>query len=256
MQFNLTKFELLRIGKKQELKNEIKYKTPDGKDINESENVKDLGVIFNRHGNFEDHMKIKISKCKKVCGMILRTFMSRDTVHMMCLFKALVIPIIDYCSVVWNPHKKKDIKAIEKIQRNFTKRLTNMKDLDYYERLKVLNLYSMERRRERYEILYIFKILNGLVPNIGLNSKYHQRLGRVLIPPPVHKNSSAAAKTMRRNSFRGKAAFLFNALPDSIRNIPLNTPMDSIKRAVDKYLKTVTDEPVLDGCRRSTDSVV
>ena len=59
---------------------------------------------------------------------------------------------------------------------------------------------------------------------------------------------------MRRNSFRGKAAFLFNALPANIRNIPLDTPMASIKRVVDKYLQTVTDEPVLDGYTRSTDT--
>ena len=140
MKFNLTKFELLRIGKKQDLKDEIKYKTPDNKIITESDYVKDLGVIFNKHGNFEDHLKIKISKCKKVCGMILRTFMSRNATHLLSLFKALVIPIIDYCSIVWNPHLKKEIKAIEKIQRNYTKRITNMKDLEYYDRLKVLNL--------------------------------------------------------------------------------------------------------------------
>ena len=254
MKFNLTKFELLRIGKKQDLKDEIKYKTPDNKIITESDYVKDLGVIFNKHGNFEDHLKIKISKCKKVCGMILRTFMSRNATHLLSLFKALVIPIIDYCSIVWNPHLKKEIKAIEKIQRNYTKRITNMKDLEYYDRLKVLNLYSMERRRERYEILYIFKTMKRLVPNIGLNWKDAPRRGRVLVPPAVHRNSSCAANTMRRNSFRGKAAFLFNALPAHIRNIPLSTPMDSIKRAVDKYLKTVTDEPVLDGCFRSTDA--
>ena len=254
MKFNLTKFELLRIGKKQDLKNEIKYKTPNNEDISESDTVKDLGIIINKQGNFEDHMKIKISKCKKVCGMILRTFMSRDATHMMCLFKTLVIPIIDYCSIVWNPHKKKHIKAIEKIQRNFTKRLTNMKDIEYYQRLKDLRLYSMERRRERYELLYIFKTMKRLVPNVGLKWKEATRRGRVLIPPPVHKKSSCAAATMRRYSFRGKAAFLFNALPASIRNIPLDTPMDSIKRAVDKYLQTVTDEPVLDGCYRSTDA--
>ena len=52
-----------------------------------------------------------------------------------------------------------------------------------------------------------------------------------------HKNSTQAATTMRRNSFRGKAAFLA-----------------SIKRIVDTYLKTVTDEPCLIGCYRSTDA--
>ena len=120
--------------------------------------------------------------------------------------------------------------------------------------MKHLNIYSMERRRERYEVLYIFKTLKNLVPNVGLNSKYSQRRGRVLVPPAVHKNSTQAAATMRRNSFRGKAAFLFNCLPAHLRNIPLDTPMSSIKRAVDSFLKTITDEPVLEGYERSNDA--
>ena len=63
-----------------------------------------------------------------------------------------------------------------------------------------------------------------------------------------------AAATMRRNSFRAKAAFLFNALPDHLRNISLNTSMDKIKRDLDKLLQTVTDEPMLAGYTRSNDS--
>lgn len=254
MKFNLSKFEMLRIGKKEDLKNEIKYYTPDGTPIPESDMVKDLGVIFNKAGNFDDHIKVKVAKCIKMCGYILRTFMLREPEPMMCLFKSLVIPIIDYCCIVWNPYKRKDIQFIEKIQRNYTKRLGNLYELNYYQRLKTLNIYSMERRRERYEILYIFKILKHLVPNVGINCKINPRRGRGLVPPAVHKNSTQSAATLRRNSFRSKAAFLFNSLPDRIRNIPLDTPMNSIKHAVDNYLKTVPDEPVLDGYARSSDS--
>ena len=48
MKFNLTKFEILRIGKQQQLKENIKYTSPDGKEIPESDMVKDLCVIFNK----------------------------------------------------------------------------------------------------------------------------------------------------------------------------------------------------------------
>ena len=254
MKFNLSKFEILRVGKQQHLKEKIKYTSPDNEKIPESDMVKDLGVIFNKEGNFEDHIKLKVAKSNRMCGYILRTFMIREHDPMMCLFRTLVTPIIDYCSIVWNPSKRKFINLIEKVQRNFTKRLLNMKDKTYYERLQELNIYSMERRRERYEILYVFKVLKSLVPNIGIKPKWSQRRGRMLVPPPVHKNSTQAAATMRRNSFRAKAAFLFNALPDHIRNIPLNTSMNVIKRDLDKLLNTVTDEPVLAGYSRSNDS--
>jgi hypothetical protein len=38
--------------------------------------------------------------------------------------------------------------------------------LDYWEHLKSLRMCSQERRRERYRIIYTWKILEGQVPNI------------------------------------------------------------------------------------------
>ena len=254
MDFNISKFEMLRIGKQEALKSEISYKTPDEQPIKESDVVKDLGVLFNKEGNFDDHLKVKIAKCNKMCGYILRTFVTREPEPMMILFKSLVIPIMDYCSIIWNPSKRKDIQAIEKIQRNFTKRISGLKEMNYYERLKVLKIYSMERRRERYELLYIYKTISQQVPNVGLKWKFFPRRGRELIPPPVRKNSKLSAMTMRRNSFRGKAAYLFNCLPASLRNIRSDLPMATIKRVLDKLLSRVTDEPVLNGYTRSNDA--
>ena len=254
MEFNTTKFEILRIGKKENLKSETSYETPDGRTIPESEVVKDLGILFNKYGNFDDQLKVKIAKCNKMCGYILRTFVTREPGPMMCLFKSLVIPIMDYGSIIWNPSKRKDIEAIEKIQRNFTKRLNNLSEYSYYDRLKHLKIYSMERRRQRYEILYIFKTLKHQVPNVGLKWKFFPRRGRELIPPPVRKNSKQSAVTMRRNSFRGNAAYLFNSLPVNLRNLDIETPMPTIKRILDRYLSTVTDEPMLNGCTRSNDA--
>ena len=92
------------------------------------------------------------------------------------------------------------------------------------------------------------------MPNVGLKWKIFPRRGRELIPPPVRKNSKLSAVTMRRNSFRGNAAYIFNSLPVNIRNIDLNTSMETIKRTLDRYLSTVTDEPVLNGCTRSNDA--
>ena len=213
-----------------------------------------LGILFNKYGNFDDQLKVKIAKCNKMCGYILRTFVTREPGPMMCLFKSLVIPIMDYGSIIWNPSKRKDIEAIEKIQRNFTKRLNNMSDFSYYDRLKHLKIYSMQRRRQRYEILYIFKILKHQVPNVGLKWKIFPRRGRELIPPSVRKNSKQSAVTMRRNSFRGNAAYVFNSIPVNLRNIDLDTSMETIKRTLDRYLSTVTDEPLLNGCTRSNDA--
>jgi hypothetical protein len=38
-------------------------------------------------------------------------------------------------------------------------------DLNYWDRLKHLGLYSLEKKRERYIILYTLKMITGLAPN-------------------------------------------------------------------------------------------
>ena len=82
-------------------------------------------------------------------GWILRTFISREITVMLLLFKSLVLSRIDNGSQLWSPHHKQHICLIEKIQRSFTKHIDGMKDLSYPERLCALNLYSLQRRRER-----------------------------------------------------------------------------------------------------------
>ena len=41
-----------------------------------------------------------------------------------------------------------------------------MQILEYSERLVSFKLYSLQRRRERYCIIYVWKIFEGLVPNL------------------------------------------------------------------------------------------
>ena len=246
MQFNSTKFEVLRIGSNNDLKQNIKYTNPEGDEIPETDLVKDLGVHFNSRGDFSDHIKLKVSKAKQIAGYIMRTFLSRKPEIMLTLLKSLVLPIIDYSSVIWNPHTQQDIAFIESVQRNYTSKLDGMADMNYYSRLKSLNLYSSERRRDRYQILYIFKIIHGRVPNPGISFKWSQRRGKVITYPSVSSQSSKAA-TLLHHSFTRRAPRLFNALPQSLRNIPAHTSADLLKSKVDKFLQSIPDEPRISG---------
>ena len=62
-----------------------------------------------------------------------------------------------------------------------------MDGLDYAQRLKELKRSSIQRRHERFKIIYLYKIKEGLVPNIsstnGLFFKDHIRYGCKCIVP-------------------------------------------------------------------------
>ena len=86
---------------------------------------------------------------------------------MLTLWKSLVLPILDYCSQLWSPSNKGLIQQIESIQQSFTRKIAigNLTN-NYWDRLSHLKLYSLQRRRERYAIIYVWKILEGHVPKI------------------------------------------------------------------------------------------
>ena len=84
------------------------------------------------------------------------------------IFKSLVQPHIDYCSQLWMPLEGVNMDKIEKVLRDFSKRVPGLRDLGYWERLKTMGMNSEQRRLERYKIIYVWKVMEGIVPNCGL----------------------------------------------------------------------------------------
>ena len=87
---------------------------------------------------------------------------------MLTLFKSLVLSRLDYGSQLWSPYKAKDISLLESVQRAFTKHFQGMHTYSYADRLSMLKLYSLQRRRDRYTIIYVWKILESIVPNLNI----------------------------------------------------------------------------------------
>ena len=62
----------------------------------------------------------------------------------------------------WNPYLVKDIKLLENVQRRATRLIMGLRGLSYEERLKKCNLFSLNRRRLRGDMIQVFKILKGI----------------------------------------------------------------------------------------------
>ena len=74
-----------------------------------------------------------------------------------------VLPILSYCSPIWNSHTRENIIKIEKIQKRFTKTLAGYINLSYNERLIKANLKSLELSRLHADMILCYKILHDLV---------------------------------------------------------------------------------------------
>ena len=135
--------------------------------INSQQHIKDLGVTMSSDCSFYEHIDLKIKQCRQLTGWILRTFKARDKSTMLTLFKSLVLPRLEYGCQLWCPATVNQIRAMESIQRKFTKHIDGLYSLSYKERLIGLHMYSLQRRRERYAAIYVWKILEDMVPNLS-----------------------------------------------------------------------------------------
>ena len=249
MCFNSDKFEHMEYL--HNLNTDTSHKSPytdnNGNQIKKCDNVKDLGVYMSANGTFKHHISITVSKAKQMCSWILRTFSTRARLPMLILYKSLVLPLVDYCSQLWNPCSVGDINIIETLQKTYINKIEGMHQLTYWQQLQQLKLYSLQRRRERYIIIYLWKMLEGVVPQVGnLKSYTHIRHGRKCRVPCVNTCATSRVRNIRNASFAINAPRLFNSLPKHIRDIT-DCSTDVFKNRLDNYLSTIADEPQIPG---------
>ena len=161
---------------------------------------------------------------------------------MRTLWTALVRPHQDYGSQVWAPSGQPgDLRAQESLLRAFTKRMSNIGHLHYWDRLLASGLSSTERRQDRYRVLYLWKIMMGLVPNFGITWWADGRRGIQVKLPPL-SGSRAAVRTLRERAFHSEAPRLWNSLPPHLRL--LEGTLATYKAHLDTFLLSVPDTPV------------
>ena len=90
-----------------------------------------------------------------------------------------------------------------------------------------MDTYSLERRRERYLVLYAYKVILGITPNLvddqlSIKTVYSERRGLSCVVPPIRTSATSRIKTAVERSFAIRAPMLFNSLPVEIRSSNLN----------------------------------
>jgi hypothetical protein len=124
---------------------------------------RDLGVIVASDLSSCAHITAIVAKAHQRANTILRCFVSRDVDLLLRAYVTYVRPLVEHDSVVWSPFLKQDIEMVERVQRKYTKRLPGFQNYSYLERLKLLNLTSLELRRLHTDLIWCYKIVFGLV---------------------------------------------------------------------------------------------
>ena len=193
---------------------------------------KDVGVIFDCTLEFHTHIKKMISKANQRVGLIKRSFSRLNKNSFKILYKSLVRPILEYCSVIWSPIYKREAIEIEKVQRRATKLVPSLRELPYSDRLRSLNLTTLIYRRERTDMLQVFRIYHQIdrIPfdQFFTINTYPSRGHRLKLVKP------RADTKIRRNFFSQRAINLWNDLPESV---VLCTEINDFKTALESAWK-------------------
>ena len=78
------------------------------------------------------------------------------------LSKKLLSPLELRNNIIWGPSHILDNQKVERIQRRATRIIPSLNHLSYHDRLTHLNLPSLQHRRRRGDLIYLYQILKGV----------------------------------------------------------------------------------------------
>lgn len=183
--------------------------------------VRDLGVTFVPDLTFTLHINNIVAKARQRSALFFKAFVCRDKSFLLLAFKIFIRPMLEYATVVWSPNGVSNIGRIESVQRLFTRRIFGHKHFDYSKRLAILELSTLEARRNTADMIMMFKIIKGEivldVPYVHdmftiAKTNLFTRGHRFKLIKPMHR----LAET--KNGFHIRAINKWNKLPNIIVN--------------------------------------
>ena len=163
MKFHPNKCKVMRLGNSNpEFTYKMRTEEGDTVALEVSSIEKDLGVHMDNKLAFKDHIAKTVNKANQITGMIRRSFQFMDMDMFKSLFTSRVRPVLECGNTIWCPRHKKDVTAIENVQRRATKMVPGLHNLQYEDRLKKLKLPSLIYRRERGDMIETYKYLTNI----------------------------------------------------------------------------------------------
>lgn len=212
LQLNADKCSVLRLGKNNPL---VNYYL-NGVVLKSVYRQVDLGVVVTSDLKWAEHTATTVKKANSLTYLIKCAFKDLKPDSITKIYKTYVRPTLEYAAVVWSPYLVKDVDAIERVQRRFTKLSPALRDLSYSDRLRRLHLPSLTDRRLRGDMIEVYKIVNHL---------YSCPLNFFTLNPSVHLRGHniklkgvSFNKLVRKYFFSCRVQSNWNSLPSAVVN--------------------------------------
>ena len=112
-----------------------------------------LGVSISSDLSWASHIETVCCKVKWQIGMLYRHFHAGSPSCKSQLFKSLVLPILDYCSSLWDPNYAIHVNKLESVQKLAARFVSGRWNDNYDSLLNRLNWSELSTRRKKQKLL-------------------------------------------------------------------------------------------------------
>jgi hypothetical protein len=249
MFLSVRKCKVIKFGSKpNQYEFTIHDRQTDAVHVLEASNVeRDLGVLISSDLKWKHQVEAVAARANRILGMLKNTFQHKSVDLWKKLYTVYVRPHLEFAIAVWNPNRIGDASLLEKVQRRATKVPTSLRNLSYEERLVAFGLTKLEKRRERGDLIQLFKILHGyeevawhhppelLRPEQRIGpaaaTRGHSKRLRKQEFKAKNRNDNFAAVNNRLHFLTNRIARAWNGLPNEAVNAK---SVNSFKATIDK----------------------
>ena len=195
-----------------------------------------LGVILDPSLTWNNHIDYIAKKISSRLGLLRKARNISPKQACVILYNAMILPLFDYCCVIWDGCGKTNQQYLEKLQRRAA-RIIEGHRVNQTDLIHIFSWPSLGFRRVYHICLLVHKCLNNMAPEYlqdefhrsGEFHKYNTR-ARDLLRPPTARTSKY------QSSFRINGVRTWNTLPKTLRNEP---NFLTFKRRLKNYLKDI-----------------
>ena len=158
---------------------------------------RDLGIIISNDLKLAKQCAKAANTAYSIFGRLKRAFTSRSLHIWKLLYTTYIRPHLEFAISAWNPYLKKDINLLERVQRQVTKHVHTIKHLTYSERCIAFGLSTLVSRRERGDLIQMYKIINN-IDHVSWHTK------PTLRPPSPRHRSYYVGEMVKNCDIRNK----------------------------------------------------
>ena len=178
---------------------------------------KDIGFWVSEDLSSTTHVQKAKGKALAEIIRIRRNFSFIDKRAFCILYNQRIRPHLDYGMTACPPGTSVEAKVLEAIQSKATALVHGLKHKNSEERRKALGLMTLHQRRERGDLIEVFKILGGMT-RIDPAAFWEVRPARNGVR--LVKERATHGRRQRHNFFSYRVVQKWNLLPVSLKTAP------------------------------------